>query len=548
MTRVAAAQFAVGTDVAVNLETCLRMIDDAAAAGAELLVLPEFCNHLSWYTDRSHAREMACRLEGSFLTAIAERAARHRLYLKIGVTLARADGRVTATGLLYGPDGRLLGESDKQILMGAENDHLDRGDTDSEVIETPLGRIGMYACMEGVICEVPRSLAVRGAHVLLNSLNSFAIDEASLHIPVRAAENKVWVVAANKVGPLLPQDQLPTIAATLGVPADRLHGAGESQIVAPDGTVVAKAPPSGDAVVMADIDLRRAEDKHRPDGTDLFAARRPRVYTPLLAPSRATRTTTAVRTQRVAVTLPDLDRIAESAAAGAGLIVVPECLAKPLAVTAVAAALRGTSAHAVVTVRSGDSHVGLLVDGTGVRGRQPQLHRTRRHPWLTELGSRLEVFETPWARLALVVGDDALFPETFRLAAVADADVVAVAHTPAEPWEYRLGLPERAAENRLNIVAAGLDSSGELTAAVYALSPDFTLWTPWQGPFAGVISHPEVISAPPGADHLFATVRPAQAVNRRVSRGTDLVADRPAAATAALTRESVTATTEPELP
>jgi len=257
MTRVAAAQLAAGTDVAANLDTCLRVIDAAAAAEADLVVLPEFCNHLSWYADRADAHRMACRLEDRFLTAIAERATRHRMYVKIGVTVARENGRTTGTGLLFGPDGTLLGQSDKQILMGAENDHLDRGETDSAIIDTTIGRIGMYACMEGVICEVTRSLAVRGAQVLLNSLNSFATDEASLHVPVRAAENKVWVVAANKVGPLLPADRLPDIAARLGVPPDLLHGAGESQIVAPDQpndldqAVQQDNPPAQKAVIAA---------------------------------------------------------------------------------------------------------------------------------------------------------------------------------------------------------------------------------------------------------------------------------------------------------
>lgn len=88
-------------------------------------------------------------------------------------------------------------------------------------------------------------------------------------------------------------------------------------------------------------------------------------------------------------------------------------------------------------------------------GRQVQLHRTGRHPWATALGTGLEIFELPWGRLAIVVGDDAIFPETFRLAALADADVVAVPFTPSETWELRLGLLERAAENRLNVVAAG---------------------------------------------------------------------------------------------
>ncbi|WP_405495738.1 nitrilase-related carbon-nitrogen hydrolase [Nocardia sp. NBC_00511] len=551
MTRVAAAQLAAGTDVAVNLETCLRMIDAAASVGVELLVLPEFCNHLSWYDNRSHARRMACRTGDSFLTAIARRAARHRMYLKIGVTLARPDGRTTGTGLLFGPDGTLLGESDKQILMGAENDHLDCGDTDSEVVDTALGRLGMYACMEGVVFEVARSLAVRGAQVLLNSLNSFATDEASLHIPVRAAENRVWVIAANKVGPLLPEDRLPDIAARLGVPADRLHGAGESQIVAPDGVTVAKAPPAGEALVVADIDIARADDKTRTDGLDVLGARRPRVYAPLLTRS-ATRDTSATDTLHVAVTLPDSDLIAETAAAGAQLIVLPELTAQArahqLTVPTVAAALDGTSSHAVLTVRDGNSHVGLLISADGVIGRQAQLHRSHRYTWLTELGSRVEVFDLPWGRIALVIGEDTLFPETFRLAAIQDADVVAVVNSPQEQWERRLGLTERAAENRLNLVAAGLDSTGGLTADVYALSPDFTLWTAWQGPFTGLISHPEVTSAPPGADRLHATVRPAQAVNRSVSRGTDLVAGRPRAATVSLTREPATATTEPELP
>ncbi|WP_019925590.1 nitrilase-related carbon-nitrogen hydrolase [Nocardia sp. BMG111209] len=540
MTRVAAAQLAAGTDVAANLDACLRLIDDAATAEAELVVLPEFCNHLSWYTDRSHAHRMACRIGDHFLGPVAERATRHRMYVKIGVTLAHDDGGTTGASLLFGPDGELIGQSHKQILMGAENDHLVRGESDSEIIDTPLGRLGLYACMEGVICEVARSLAVRGAQILLNSLNSFASDEAGLHIPVRAAENKVWVVAANKVGPLLPADLLPDIATRLGVPADKLHGAGESQIVAPDGITVARAPATGESLVVADIDVARADDKRRPDGTDILAARRPRLYTPLLTGSGVRRAPAGAETLTVAAALPDPAQIAAAVADGAQLIVLPE--SATLEIPKVIAALSDSTAHVVLTEAGG---AGLLVNADGIAGRQPRLHRTAGHE---AAGAGIEIFELPWGRLALVVGDDALFPETFRLAVIRDADVVAVPHTPAEPWEVRLGLPERSAENRLNIVAAGIDATGGLTATVCALSPDFTLWTAWQGPFTGRISHPDLVTAPPGAPRLVTTVRPAQAVNRAVSRGTDLVAGIPLAALTALTREPATATIEPELP
>jgi hypothetical protein len=60
------------------------------------------------------------------------------------------------------------------------------------------------------------------------------------------------------------------------------------------------------------------------------------------------------------------------------------------------------------------------------------------------------------------------------------------------------------------------------------LPHDFTLWSPhWSAPFAGVISHPDVVRAEPEAPVLHLTVHPAEAVNRFVSRGTDLVDGRP---------------------
>ncbi len=134
---------------------------------------------------------------------------------------------------------------------------------------------------------------------------------------------------------------------------------------------------------------------------------------------------------------------------------------------------------------------------------------------------------SPWGRLALVTGDDALYPEVFRLAAIADADAVAVPFTPAEDWELALGLPERAAENRLNVIASGPDDG-----MVLALPADFTLWTEWEGPFEGRISHPLVTRA--AGPVTIAAVHPAQAVNRLVSKNTDLVGGRPAHAVAAL--------------
>ncbi|MGW3856133.1 nitrilase-related carbon-nitrogen hydrolase [Micromonospora arida] len=532
--RVAAVQFEAGQDIGANLATCLRLVTDAARQGAQLVVLPEFCNHLAWYTDRAQAHALATRPGDDFLTAISASAAEHRVYLKINVTHAYPDGRTGGTNFLFGPDGALLGSCDKQVLMGAENDHLDPATEVGPVLDTPIGRLGMYACMEGVIPETTRGLTLRGAQVLLNSLNSFATDEAALHIPVRAAENRAWVIAANKVGPLLPAEHLPAMSRGLGVPEQWLHGAGESQIVAPDGTVLAKGPRTGEAVVIADIAPERADDKHRPDGSDILAARRPELYGPLGDVPTGRRRPPSAPSLPVAVVRPRdpgqaADLLGTSVTEGALLAVLAEdalgAHVGPAEVAAtLAPALRGTDGYAVATARSADGPVGLLIGPDGVVGEQPQLHRAGAARDAARLGGALRTFDLPWGRLAIVVGDDAIFPETFRLAALADADVVAVPFTPREPWELALGLPERAAENRLNVIAAGPLGTG---AAVFALSADFTLWTTWAGPFTGRISSPLRTDVAADRSVTHAVVAPAQAANRLVSRRTDLVDGRP---------------------
>jgi hypothetical protein len=300
----------------------------------------------------------------------------------------------------------------------------------------------------------------------------------------------------------------------------------------PRFAAVAPLPRTGEAVVVADIDPSLADRKVRPDGTDLFASRRPRLYAPIVAAPRPREAPPGAEKVDVAVVRsPDLVR--RAVRAGAELIVLPEMAfgtgADPDAVTgALAAELRGTAAHAVTSVRAGNVHAAYLVNAGGLAGVQPQLHACARHAaWATELGDRVEVFTLPWGRLALVTGDDALYPEVFRLAAIADADAVAVPFTPAEDWETALGLPERAAENRLNVIASG-PSGGP----ILALPADFTLWTSWAGPFEGRISHPLITRA---VDLVtVAAVHPARAVNRLVSKNTDLVGGRPARAVAGL--------------
>ncbi len=505
----AAAQFAVAEDVEANLSVCLEAIGEAADEGADLVVLPEFCNHLSVYESDGHCREVSVELDGRFVRACAQRARRLGVYVVLSVTLRRSQG-VTITSLLLSPSGGVVAQADKQMLMGNERAHLRAGKHLAPVADTPFGRIGMYSCMDGVTCEVPRALSLGGARLLANSLNSFALDEASLHVPSRAVENQVFVVAANKVGPLVPQSRMEEFGSALGIGAAALCGAGESQIVAPDGEVLSIAPRFGSCVVSARIDL---DEVVRVREAFPMPIRRPGLYASLSAPGSEAPPDGGVSCSAAVVW--DAESIPAALASGAALVVAAELSPIPPEIP--------EGVIFVTTQRRDDQHLGVAVGSDeGVILSQPQLHATRRLDWARGAGDGLQTVDLSWGRLALAVGDDIRLPEVGRLAAVAGASVLAVCHRPPSMEEATLMLAERAAENRICIVAA---APGETLTGCALLSPPAdSLWGGDRaGSFDGTINNPDVRLAAEGQDFLLGAIHPGRAKRRDISKGTNLV-------------------------
>jgi len=553
--RVAALQFTIGIDLVENQAKVLQMIDQAALSQPDLMVLPEFVNHASWYRDGEHCYDVSLRLDGPFLQEVAARAKSARCYIVVNTTLQREDHRCTGSSILFDRGGEVLAVSDKQVLMGHENDFLTKAVQVTPVVETDIGRIGLYACMDGVIAETPRGLALRGAQILCNSLNSFAVDEASLHVPVRAAENKVFVVAANKVGPLIPADQLAMASQFTHIPQHYLYGAGESQVVAPDGTVIARASLANEEVLIADIDPRWADDKRRPDGNSIIAHLRPEIYRPLAEEPRPIHHAPHSGPMRVAcwqgndtgiaaiaelvAALPELDRNHD-------LLVLPELFFVPkledlgfgniveLSQAAISAVHEALTKLNILVAGSflglGQNrlqHRGLLLQGGDIVLEQRQLHASSRYPADLELGHKLEVVDTKFGRVGLVVGEDAIYPEVFRLLGLAGADLAIISGHVQERWELETGLLERAAENRLCLAFASRPQS--VGASLLAdLEEDFTLLTEWKERiFDGKINMPKVRLAPRFAGVTAATLHLERSRNKVISSRTHLLDDRP---------------------
>ncbi len=550
---VAAVQFETGTDVDDNLATCLRMIDQAAEQKPDIVVLPEFCNHLSWYDDDDHAWGVAVPEGGEFLSAVAAKAAQYQCYVVINVSCQRRAPNITVTSFLFGPDGSTVSQSDKQTLMGHENDYFVRADKVSPVVETPFGQLGIFPCRDGVTCETPRGLALRGAQLFCDSLNSFALDEASLHIPARAPENKVFLVAANKVGPLIPRPLLEPVSEATRIPLRFLMGAGESQIVAPDGSILAKGPLNGEAVVIAQIDLAEANSKLRPDGTDLFLSRRPELYGDIVKAPGGEYCGPAAATVEVAIINPEAEgeaaitEVIECIAqlnSEVQLAVLPELFcfagaevtnveqALEVSQSAIAQLRQACSGDLVVATTlveqatNGIQHISVLINGEGVIARQPQLHSVKRHSWATP-GDELQVIDLAWGKVAMMTGDDAVYPELVKVAALRGVHAIIVPFDIQEAWEIEFGLLSRAAENRICVIAASRQKP-EGSGVICSLERDFTILTEWEErAFDGNINYP--IIYPQGKNTVLttATIHPNAASNKVMSANTDLLQQRP---------------------
>ncbi|SNB71913.1 Predicted amidohydrolase [Arboricoccus pini] len=158
-TKIAAAQFTPGTDLARNLERIETLATQAREGGAELVVFP----HLA-LTGRPGGRESALPRDAAAIQKLMALATRLRLDLV--VSLAEAAGaKIYITTLIIGAAG--IRASYRQThLTEAERAWATPGQ-DWTVIDLPLGRVGILSGHDASFPEAGRVLALRGCDLIV---------------------------------------------------------------------------------------------------------------------------------------------------------------------------------------------------------------------------------------------------------------------------------------------------------------------------------------------------------------------------------------------
>ncbi len=259
MKRVAVIQMASGPNVSANLNEAGRLIGQAVDTGAELIILPENFAIMGMHeTDKVKVREQPG--EGPIQDFLSEQSSKHRAWIVGGTVPLQAsdDKRIRAACLLFNDQGQQMARYDKVHLFDVhieesaetynESETIEPG-TETTVVDTPFGRLGMAVCYDLRFPELFRRMVDDKVDIVaLPSAFTAITGKAHWEVLVRsrAIENLIYVAAA----------------AQGGYHVNGRETYGHSMIVDPWGMVLDELA-SGAGFVSAEIDPKRVQNTRR---------------------------------------------------------------------------------------------------------------------------------------------------------------------------------------------------------------------------------------------------------------------------------------------
>jgi len=293
LVRIAAIQQGPCTeDVESNLNDLLMSIDKAAIGGTdyivatELSLTPYFCFEKSG----SEYRKWALTFEDAIVGSIAMKAREHRA--TIIFPFFRRDnskGHFFNSAMVIGPDGETVPGQlpagimvqcyDKVHLPKVQSETLNIDETPHfvpgsgfPIFATEKARIGILICYDRRFAEAWRTLALSGADIVFLSgcIPTWELAAASSsaemfigELRTRAMENGIHLVACNRAGFEELRDR-------------RTLFFGESCVIGPAGTVIARGLANAPCIVRATIDL--GELDYMRERLPILKDRRPDLY------------------------------------------------------------------------------------------------------------------------------------------------------------------------------------------------------------------------------------------------------------------------------
>ncbi len=169
---VSAVQQPCHSDRQTNLDFSIAKIHEAAAANADLVVLPEL--HLGPYfcqNEDYHHFELAQTIPGPTTDILSAVAKKLNIVIISTIFEKRAAGLYHNTAVVFDKDGSIAGKYRKMHIPDDpgfyEKYYFTPGDLGFKPIETSIGKLGVLVCWDQWFPEAARLMALAGAELLI---------------------------------------------------------------------------------------------------------------------------------------------------------------------------------------------------------------------------------------------------------------------------------------------------------------------------------------------------------------------------------------------
>jgi len=427
-----------------NISSLLKFCEEAAKTGSKLIVTPEMGTTGYCFLDREEIKPLVESIPGPTTDKFYEISKRYDCYIVIGFPeVDKETNLYYNSAVLIGPEG-IIGKHRKSHSYIAEPKWSAPGQ-EHLVYNTKIGKIAILICMDIHFIETARLVALQDADIIIHISNWLSERTPGPYWISRAFENSAYLIEGNRWG----------LERTV-------QFSGGSCIINPDGSI-ASVIDSGDGICYAEIDIEWARNREVL-GQKVFNDRRPEMYMNLptdpylwnpidffglyglnpLPKGKKSKITVAQinSTNEIEDNLNKIINLSVNAKKeGSELIVFPE-----LALTGHLSGSKNAQTIDSPTIKKlmnfSNMHnlyicfgyaenkdkeffnSSMLIGPEGILGVYRKIHlNSNDRKWANE-GNEWKYFDTKIGRIGMLIGYDAIFPESARCLGLYGCDLV----------------------------------------------------------------------------------------------------------------------------
>ena len=427
-----------------NISSLLKFCEDAAKAGSKLIVTPEMGTTGYCFLDREEIKPLVESIPGPTTDKFYEISKKYDCYIVIGFPeVDKETNLYYNSAVLIGPEG-IIGKHRKSHSYIAEPKWSAPGQ-EHLVYDTKIGKIAILICMDIHFIETARLVALQDADIIIHISNWLSERTPGPYWISRAFENSAYLIEGNRWG----------LERTV-------QFSGGSCIINPDGSI-ASVIDSGDGICYAQIDIEWARNREVL-GQKVFNDRRPEMYMNLptdpylwnpmdffglyglnpLPKGKKSKITVAQinSTNEIEDNLNKIiDLSVNAKKEGSELIVFPELAltghlngsknAQKIDSSAIKKLIDFSNMNNLYICFGFAENKGkeffnssILIGPEGILGVYRKIHlNDNDRKWASE-GNEWKYFDTKIGRVGLLIGYDAIFPESARCLGLYGCDLV----------------------------------------------------------------------------------------------------------------------------